>query len=210
VLSLIFMMILCLEKLDAQESPAVSARDYSGFKVIAERNIFNPNRARRAEAGAPSAREADTRRVTTEALALIGTMSYEKGRFAIFDGTSPQYRIMLQPNGTIAGHTIAEVGVDHVGLEKDGKRIELAVGMQMMRHDEGAWAVSDREEPWRGSAGSNGSRGSRESRGSDRGDSSGSGGSDAGGESRPESAAEESDLLKRLMQQREQELTNEK
>src|SRR6266508_2608999 len=79
---------------DAQETNAVEKVDLQSFRVISQRNIFNPNRSSR---GDRSERRRDPeRRVRTESFALLGTMNYDKGWFAFFDGSSSEYRRAAQ------------------------------------------------------------------------------------------------------------------
>jgi hypothetical protein len=46
----------------------------------------------------------------TDVFGLVGTMSYEKGYFAFFDGSSSDYRKATQPSETIADYNVKEVG----------------------------------------------------------------------------------------------------
>jgi hypothetical protein len=164
----------------AQETNAPARLDYSSFKIVTERNIFNANRSSR------SSRNRDSRRAAkVEAFTLVGTLSYdsyEKGPFAFFDGTSSDFKKALKPEGTIAGYKIKDINGQGVALEAGTNRIELRVGMQMRREDEGEWQARAHSEP-SATAGST--------------TSSQTGASGASGAS--------SDVLKRLMQQRERE-----
>jgi hypothetical protein len=162
-----------------------SRLDYPSFRLISERNIFNANRyARRA--GEETRRPEPERRYTrTESFALVGTMSYEKGRFAFFEGSSSQYNQILSTSSNIAGFTITEVTPNSVKLASNATNsqpVELPVGMQLKRQDEGEWQLSERTETSRTYASSSSSS-SRSSSGS--------------------SGSENSEVLKRLMQQRE-------
>jgi len=165
----------------AQETNApanASARlDYSSFRIITDRNIFNANRSGR------SSRSRDSRRpARVEAFALVGTLSYEKGRFAFFDGTSSEFKKALQLEGAIAGYKVKDINNHGVALAAGTNRIELRVGMQMRREDEGEWQPGAPSEiP--ASAGSTTSSQTA-----------------ASGPS-----GEVSDIVKRLMQQRERE-----
>ena len=76
---------------------------------------------------------------------MIGTLSYEKGNFAFFEGSSSEYRKVLSPADTIAGYKIAEITADHVKLEgTNGQAIELPVGKEMKKADEEPWRLDDR------------------------------------------------------------------
>ena len=80
------------------------AISYSAFKLIAERNIFDPNRSVRAP------RPVAVKAPRVESFGLTGTLSSEKGAYAFFDGTSSAYRKVLKPEGTIAGYMVTAVG----------------------------------------------------------------------------------------------------
>ena len=51
-------------------------------------------------------------------------MSYRKGMFAFFNGTSDDYRKALQQGGTIAGYTVAKIDIDGVQLKVSGNTID--------------------------------------------------------------------------------------
>ncbi len=160
-----------------REVRPVSTLDLRSFRLVWERNIFDPNRSPgsftegpRRDSGSPA---------RTESFALVGTMSYEKGCFAFFESASSQYQKVLETSNRIAGYTIAEITPTHVKLEStNGLPIELRVGMQMKRREKGEWTASERAESSVG------------------GHSSASSGGSGG---------EDSEVLKRLMQNREQE-----
>lgn len=152
-----------------------SRLDFPSFKIITERNIFDPHRSGRGIRTAPREEE---RRVRAETFALLGTMSYQKGRFAFFDGTDSQFRKVLQPTDSIAGFKIAEVAPTCVKLQTtNGQILELCVGMQMRHREEEGWQLSGTAE-------------------------SSSGGQSSSSTSGP-AAGESEDVIKRLMAQRE-------
>jgi hypothetical protein len=115
--------------------------DFESFGIIAERNIFNPNRSGRFDR--TTRREDSERRVREQTFALLGTMSYEKGRYAFFGGSDSRYHKVLQPADTIANFKIAEVGVTCVKLEStNGQTLDLCVGMQMKQREEEPWQMA--------------------------------------------------------------------
>ena len=115
------------------EGQSAARTDFPSFKMIAERNIFNASRSR-GRSGTDKPRVVDS-------LSLLGTMSYEKGQFAFFDGSKPEYKKTLKPEATIAGYKIAEIAANGVKLEAEGKQIDLPVGSQMRREEEGEWEI---------------------------------------------------------------------
>jgi len=162
-------------------SPASSGLTLESFQVIPERNIFNPNRS-----GRNPEREyrREERKVHAESFALVGTLSYEKGYFAFFEGSSSDYRRVLKTSDSIAGFTVAAVSPQQVTLQSSNHGdYALPMGMQLQRVDEGKWELAPRTQSSNGSLTSTGSR--------------------AGFVSSNGGGSEE--VLKRLMQQREQE-----
>jgi hypothetical protein len=106
---------------------------YDLFSVLQRKNIFDPNRR-------PYIRNTTTNRIRIDAFALKGTMSYAKGRFAFFDGTSSDYNKVLEVGGNIAGYTVVEITSDGVMLSANGKEFRLAVGRQV-RKQNGNWQM---------------------------------------------------------------------
>lgn len=189
--------------------------DEAAFRIIAERNIFNANRS-----GGTVRPPTPTRRpATVEVFALVGTMTYEKGTFAFFEGSRSDYTKVLKADGIIAGHKVVEIQANRVKLDIGGKELELPVGSQMRREDEGAWQISEA----RGGiamAAANASEASSRSGRSDRGGDSSrtrregetssrrGDGSDSGSRpttTTPTSSADEEETLRRLMERRERE-----
>lgn len=113
---------------------------FAAFRLIMERNIFDPNRSPRQSA---SPRETPRPRPrTVESFRLVGVMSYEKGRFAFFDGTSADYRKALKHADEIAGFRVAAIGDGSVRLAKGDEQVELRVGSQMRREEAGSWQAA--------------------------------------------------------------------
>ncbi|MDB6066293.1 MAG: hypothetical protein JWR26_2501 [Pedosphaera sp.] len=168
----------------AQETNTAPKLDFQSFKIISQRNIFNPNR----RANMPNTDIVRPKQVQVDFFTLNGTMSYEDRHYAFFEGTSSQYRKVLAPSDTIAGYKISEIGDDHVMLAASSNQvINLRVGMQMKRQDGGPWSLAASAEPI-----------------VDAGNTTPDQTPDStSGTSAPSSA--ESDVIKRLMQKREQE-----
>jgi hypothetical protein len=169
----------------AQETNTAPKLDFQSFKIISQRNIFNPNR----RANMPNADIVRPKQVQIDFFTLNGTMSYEDRHYAFFEGTSSQYRKVLAPSDIIAGYKISEIGDDHVMLAASSNQvINLRVGMQMKRQDGGPWSLVASAEPVVDSGTTATTDQTPDS---------------TPGASAPSSA--ESDVIKRLMQKREQE-----
>lgn len=126
----------------AQSTNDSSNGDFSSFQIIVQRNIFDPNRYPHESHHRESFHGVPT-------FSLAGTMSYRKGMFAFFSGTSSEYQKALQEGGTIAGYTVKKITLDGVQLENAGKEIELNVGSAMQQEGDG-WKLSAGE--WDSSA----------------------------------------------------------
>jgi len=165
---------------------AVPARlDYSAFKVVVDRNIFDPNRSPRRP-GEPRLRTAPK---TVDSLTLVGTMSYERGAFAFFDGSSSEYKKALKLTDAIAGYKVSNIAPSSVRLAAGTNELELGVGMQLRREEDGPWSL----------AGGPGSHAATPTSSSTSTSAMVSAGSDAA------AIAAESDIIKKLMQRREKE-----
>jgi len=161
---------------------ASSRTDYVSFRILSERNIFDPRRSGRSVSR--NERREPERQVRTQRFALLGTMSYEKGRYAFFDGSNSDFRKVAKPADNIAGFKITEVAPTCVKLEMtNGQILELCVGMQMKKIEEGDWQLAGKADPAEGTS---------------RPASSSSSVSSASG-------PEAEDVLKRLQERREQE-----
>jgi hypothetical protein len=125
----------------AEQTNKFPSRD--SFSIIQRNNIFNPNR--RPEivyTNRPS-------RTRVPAFALVGTQSYEKGKFAFFNGSDSQYQKVLEPGGIIAGYTVKDVTLTNVTLTANGKDFAMPVGAQMRNTGQNKWQLSGQiiEEP---------------------------------------------------------------
>ena len=163
----------------AQETNDTGRVGFSAFQVISRKNIFNLNRTGRRRDRGRSQRGGD-------AFSLVGTMSYGKGTFAFFDGTASEYKKVLQDSDAIAGYKVVEITPTSVKLETGGKQVTMKVGTQMRHETEGGWQLVANSEL---------SQPSVEETAATLSDTTSSSSSD-----------EPNDVLRRLMQRREQEL----
>jgi hypothetical protein len=168
----------------AQSNNVPGPAAYPAFsRFITERNIFDPSRYSHNDAQPYRPKVLRS----APAFTLVGTMSYEKGMFAFFDGNNSDLRKVLYPSDTngIAGYTVAEITPTGVKLQTADKKqtVQMKIG-EMMRQEGSVWQVAGLGElPASTAEGSISNAGSA-----------------------PASASAPNDVLKKLMQQREQEL----
>ncbi len=121
----------------AQNSNTAARPDLKSFSIIADRNIFDPDR----RAGRPSIGPVGPRR-RVESFTLVGTMSYEKGVFAFLDGSDSYYRKTVKPQDMYAGYKVASITRDSIQLSAStNKPVDMRVGMQMRRENGGPWSM---------------------------------------------------------------------
>jgi len=201
--------------------PVPGPNDYNQFaQFITERNIFDPARYARYTSDGPIHQPTPVNH-SAPSFTLVGTMSYEKGMFAFFDGNQSNLRkVLYQSDGNvIANFTVAEITSAGVKLQTADKKqtVVLKIG-QGMRLESGSWQLVS-QGGFFGASGGGGGFNSR-SRGFGGGNgnfgysasadstatSTDSSSPDAGSAPAPSPALEGNDVLKKLMQQREQEL----
>ncbi len=118
-----------------------SAVSLQNFKIITQRNIFDPNR--QADSGERGRRIDPNRLARAEGFSLVGTLLDKRGEFAFFSGSDSKYKKVLKVAGTIADYKVTEVAPDHVELENNGTQVKMTVGMQMKKLDAGEWQLVD-------------------------------------------------------------------
>src|ERR1035437_67572 len=177
----------------AQSNQVPGAEDYAAFsRFITERNIFDANRQPRYSSGRTrTTTRPRTRSSSAPAFTLVGTMSYGKGLFAFFNGNNSDLKKALPVAESIAGYTVVEISQDRVKLESADKKqkVEMKVG-DLMRQENGKWEMAGAGEL---PSGTN----STETTGANGGENSAA--------ATPSSSSEPNEVLKRLMQLREQE-----
>jgi len=119
-----------------------SAVSLQNFKIITQRNIFDPNR--RAGSGERGRRIDPNRLARADGFALVGTLIDKRGEFAFFSGSDSKYKKVLKVAGTIADYKVTEVAPDYVKLESNSSnQVKMTVGMQMKKLDAGEWQLVD-------------------------------------------------------------------
>jgi hypothetical protein len=128
-----------------QSNDVPGPADYESFsRFVTERNIFDPNRYARSSPDRPSHRPTVSR--SAPSFTLVGTMNYQKGMFAFFDGNSSDLRKVLyqSDSNSIAGYTVSEITPTGVKLQSADKRktVTMKVG-GVMRQVGKDWQVAD-------------------------------------------------------------------
>jgi hypothetical protein len=181
----------------AQSNTPPGPTDYARFSsFITQRNIFDPSRYPRTQRIRPRPNYTPRQRYAPT-FTLVGTMSYEKGMFAFFDGNNSELRKVLYQSDTngIAGYLLTEITPTSVKLQTADKKetVTMKIG-EGMRQEGSHWLPAGRSEGFADTS-------STQDTAPAATDNSSPDASPA-----PSPALEGNDILKKLMQQREQEL----
>ena len=117
-------------------------------------------------------------------------MTYEKGTFAFFDGTSSEYKKALKLADAIAGYKVTNIAPNGVKLASGTNELELSVGAQLRREEDGPWLLAGQSASYASTPASTSTNAAAATTTT---------GSDAA------SGGAESDIIKKLMQRREKE-----
>ncbi|MCX6954836.1 MAG: hypothetical protein NTV51_21985 [Verrucomicrobia bacterium] len=118
-----------------KDSSIAPTASFDTFRLINDRNIFNPNRTGRRERGS------EERAPRLDVITLVGTMESDKGLRAFFDGSERNYRRALSAGGAVDKFKVTQVSPNVVELERDGKTFSMRVGQQFRRPDGGDWTL---------------------------------------------------------------------
>lgn len=160
---------------------------FTNFSVILKNNIFDPYR----HPNFIRAERQYTRTVSVESFSLCGTASYGTDLFAVFDGSSSQYHKDVRVADSIATYKVTAIAPDMVTLVTGTNTVELRVGMQMRREENGPWTMSEASSHPEGLASTTASSASSAAGSATNVD--------------PPMSGPDSEVLKRLMKAREQE-----
>ncbi len=119
----------------APTSALTPTGSFDTFRIVTDRNIFNAYRTgRRDGTSGENAPRSDI-------ITLVGTMDYEKGQLAFFDGSTAAYRRALHVGDSVGPIKVTAISADRVDVERDGKPFELQVGQQFRRPEGGEWSL---------------------------------------------------------------------
>jgi hypothetical protein len=127
----------------ATSAPATAPDPFDQFKIITNRNIFNPTR-RRPSRPTPARTTVPAK---VDLVTLVGILRYDKGAFAFFDGTNSNYRQVLKPGEAIGGWTVADITSTLVKMKMGERELDLTVGSQLRRVNEGDWKLIKASPP---------------------------------------------------------------
>ena len=121
------------------DSSVAPAATFDNFRLVSERNIFNPNRTGRRE---PVTEERPPR---VDVISVVGTMESDRGLRAFFDGSDSSYRRAVRVGESVDAFKVTQISPQAVELERDGKNISVRVGQQLRRPEGADWDLVGEE-----------------------------------------------------------------
>ncbi len=118
-----------------------AALNYEAFSMIADRNVFNQSRFPRSSSGSPNTNVV-RRTPKIDSITLVGTMDYQKGKLAFFDGSSSQFKKAVKVGDSVGSFKLVDVAPNMVKLSGEKLEMELKIGQALRREDDGEWQVS--------------------------------------------------------------------
>lgn len=106
---------------------------FDAFRLISDRNVFNPNRSGRRDRGS------EERAPRLDVISLVGTMESDKGLRAFFDGSDSSFRKARRVGESVDKFKVTQIAPNVVDLERDGKPLSMRVGQQLRRPEGGDW-----------------------------------------------------------------------
>lgn len=119
------------------DSSITPTATFDAFRLVTDRNIFNPNRTGRRDR---TNEEAPPR---LDVISLVGTMDSERGPRAFFDGSTTAFRKTLRVGESVDAFKVVKISPNLVQLERDGKTVAVIVGQQLRRPEGGDWNVTE-------------------------------------------------------------------
>jgi hypothetical protein len=125
----------------AQES-ASRTPGFNSFKILLERNIFDPNRYPNKPKQLEQVKVKAPRQVEIDSLTVTGALISGATTMAFFEGSQSEYERTVSVGSKIAGCLIMEINTNYVKLDVDGKLLELPISSHLVRRDQGEWEVT--------------------------------------------------------------------
>jgi len=121
------LLVLTANAVFSSPKNAPAKRGYDGYALVRTRNIFDPER-QPGVATPEASQKQDPQPSRSDFAALTGTMITPEKTLAFFSGSRSDYCKVIAVNGTIAGAVLVKINSSNIEVEREGKRIVIAVG----------------------------------------------------------------------------------
>ena len=126
--------VAAVEAAPRADSAVAPAGTIDSFRIISDRNIFNPNRTGRRE-------RTEERAPRVDSISLVGTMESDKGVRAFFDGSDRAFRKALRVGDSVDKYKVTKITPHVVELEREGQPLSMRVGQQLRRPEGADWSL---------------------------------------------------------------------
>jgi len=127
-------------------SAAEKVQGYDAFALVKTRHIFDPNRRAPIKAS-EQARPTAPSRPKSVHLSLTGTMVTDERSLAFFSGSRSEFNKIVSVGGKIGDFTVKTITGAQVDLDQGGKATALAVGKRLQLEGTEADAESEPDAP---------------------------------------------------------------
>lgn len=141
--ALLSVALLATGAAGSQENSAEQPPDRSAdrYRILWERNIFDPDRVKQRPADAPAVEEAPPLAEAQVRLILTGVLLVGDERTAFFEGSSSAFNTHGVEGGKVGDFTIETVRIDGVVLALESNRYELPLGGGVTYTESTGWTV---------------------------------------------------------------------
>ena len=135
--------------------PAMALDNFDSYKIVLERNIFDPNR-NVSLLSLPKPTPMPLPIIPLEYITLTGVMIAGPGEskkttmtrsIIFFKGSKPEYSVVLTEGMSIQGFKIGKTQTNQIELVKGNYKINLFVGKSITGNVEKKWGLSDQPKP---------------------------------------------------------------
>ncbi len=105
-----------------------AVKSYDTYKTVRTRNIFDPNRRAVRESTPTQRTSSYTPRTRSSTFTLTGTMVREGRSLAFFSGSRSEFSKVIAVGDAVANYKVTAIEPAQVELERDGKKMTLAIG----------------------------------------------------------------------------------
>jgi hypothetical protein len=112
----------------ADAAPDAPGQGFDAFRMVRTRNIFDPDRRPIVQASTAPREVRSAPPTRSDYVALTGTMVTADKALAFFSGSRSEYNKVLSADQSIADVKITKITSDSIDVERAGKKITVAVG----------------------------------------------------------------------------------
>lgn len=131
-------------KSPAKPKASSEASGFAAYEIIAQRNVFNPNRSASKKNDDGDKPEPTPAPPTVD---LLGTWVTDRQAVAFIEGADANLNGAPGVGDRVAGWTIGAIDTEKVVLEKEEQKISWPVGRRLERGEGGEWKLAGAASP---------------------------------------------------------------